>query len=196
MHTFIKILIVLSYMGASAYADDLPLVKSISQAAKSDQPNIVQPQPPDQLDKPLLLQQSLETPKLQEHSTLENTVYKTRKLYLGATPRDPKYAKYMADWETKVKKIGDQDYPEEIRRLKLSGQVQLSIFIKPDGTLAYVKLIKSSGSIRLDEAAIVLIKRAEPYDPFPEDIDARVDAIVITRTLIFPSSHSVSIKKE
>ncbi len=55
-----------------------------------------------------------------------------------------------------------RQYPREARRQQLTGSPKVEFRIQPDGSLAYVKVVQSSGSAILDAAAIRTVHRSTP----------------------------------
>ena len=63
--------------------------------------------------------------------------------------------------------------------------MQLSVWIKNDGTIHDVQIDRSSGQRVLDDAAKRIVAMAAPYAPFPPDIQRDTDILVITRNWTF-----------
>lgn len=116
---------------------------------------------------------------------LEAYQKRPRRKFLSGRTRESKYAEYMEAWRNKVELIGNQNYPDEARRRKLSGQVMLNVAIKPNGALENVSISKPSGFRVLDNAALAMVEMAAPYQPFPNSISKEVDILHITRTFEF-----------
>lgn len=112
----------------------------------------------------------------------------TRRKHFGATAKEYRFAQYTGDWQQKVERIGNLNYPEEARRQKIYGRLQLTVSIRSDGSVEKVEITKHSGYPILDAAAIRIVKLAAPYAAFPPDIARDTDVISITRTWSFTSS--------
>ncbi|MBC7160695.1 energy transducer TonB [Immundisolibacter sp.] len=108
-----------------------------------------------------------------------------REKFITARTREYKYAAYMEAWRRKVEAVGKLNYPAEARREGLSGSLVLAVRISPDGSLVDATLRRSSGHPVLDRAAQDIVRWAAPYAPFPPDIRAEADILVITRTWQF-----------
>jgi len=54
-------------------------------------------------------------------------------------------------------------YPRQARSEGIEGVCGLSFEINPDGSLAYVNLVKSSGASSLDDEALATVRRAAPF---------------------------------
>ena len=108
-----------------------------------------------------------------------------REKFITARTREYKYAAYMEAWRRKVEAVGKLNYPAEARSEGLSGSLLLTVRISPDGSLVDATLRRSSGHPVLDRAAQDIVRWAAPYAPFPPDIRAEADRLVITRTWQF-----------
>ena len=47
----------------------------------------------------------------------------------------------------------------------------MAMVVLPDGKLSRVSVVKSSGSSRLDKAAVEAVQRAAPFPPAPKSLD-------------------------
>ena len=77
-------------------------------------------------------------------------------------------AAYTTSLLNKVQRVGNMNYPEEARERGITGKVRLQMRLHPDGSLARVEVLESSGSDILDAAAQQIIRLAAPFSPFPE----------------------------
>jgi protein TonB len=84
--------------------------------------------------------------------------------------REEAVAAYTTSLLNKVQRIGNMNYPEEARERGITGKVRLELRIRPDGTLAGVSVLESSGSDILDAGAKQIIRLAAPFSPFPQDM--------------------------
>jgi len=119
---------------------------------------------------------------------------KERSKFINAATRENKYAAYMDAWRSKVERIGRINYPEEARLRKLSGNLMLTVVLRPDGTVKAIDVDRSSGNKLLDDSARRIVRLAAPYAPFPEKIRAETDLLHITRTWIFQDGNSLSTR--
>ena len=103
-----------------------------------------------------------------------------------------RFARYVDDWRLKVERVGNLNYPDEVRQKKLYGSLRLTVHIKSDGNVEKVDIDRSSGSKILDEAAVRIVQMAGPYAAFPEDIRRDTDIVGITRTWIFTRSDQLA----
>ncbi len=115
-----------------------------------------------------------------------------REKVITARTREYKYAAYMEAWRRKVEAVGKLNYPATARQQGLSGSLLLTVRIAPDGALIDTTLRRSSGHEVLDRAAQDIVRWAAPYAPFPPDIRAEVDRLVITRTWQFVDGRALA----
>ncbi len=94
-------------------------------------------------------------------------------------------AAYERAWQDKVERIGNLNYPDEARRKGMSGRLLMSVWVARDGTVKKIKIHRSSGHKVLDAAAIRIVRLAAPFAPFPKELAAETDILVITRTWNF-----------
>ncbi|NOR51898.1 MAG: TonB family protein [Gammaproteobacteria bacterium] len=114
---------------------------------------------------------------------------KPRERFITANTREYTFASYEASWRRKIERIGNLNYPEEAKRNNVSGALILDVAIKPDGSLASVNIVRSSGNQVLDDGAIYIVRLAAPFAPFSPEIRKKVDILHITRTWQFNHSN-------
>jgi len=107
---------------------------------------------------------------------------------LTASTKKAIEASYLASWVKKIERTGNLNYPQEARIKKIDGQLRLSVKINSIGEILDVKITRSSGSSVLDEAAKRILRLAEPFPPFSEELKQRADQLVIIRTWDFKSN--------
>jgi len=107
-----------------------------------------------------------------------------RRKFIGANATEYRFAQYEEDWRARVERIGTDNYPAEARG-KLYGNLQLSVTLRPDGSVESVYLDRSSGLKVLDAAALRIVRMATPFAVFPPDIRRDTDLLTITRTWFF-----------
>ena len=123
---------------------------------------------------------------------ISNFEKQPRRKYIGARTKEYKYALYAEAWRQKVETLGNMNYPEEAREKKFSGQLRMTVSLKPDGRIDNIEINQSSGFKILDEAAKKIVELGAPYAPFPEDIRKEVDILSITRTWTFTKDEHLS----
>lgn len=95
--------------------------------------------------------------------------------------------RYLARWKRQVEAYGNRNYPDTLVRQNLSGQVILEATIDKKGHVLNLAIRRSSGNPVLDNAARNLLQAAAPYPAFPDELAAKHDRLVITRTWVFTS---------
>ena len=113
-----------------------------------------------------------------------------RKKFISASTKEYEYAAYMDAWRRKVERVGNLNYPEEAKKLNLSGSLQLDVALNKDGTINQITIRRSSGEKVLDDAAIKIVELAAPYAKFPKNIENQVDILHILRTWQFINNKS------
>jgi TonB family protein len=108
-----------------------------------------------------------------------------RRKFTGAGTQEYRFVKYIEDWRVKVERVGNLNYPEEVRLNKIHGSLMLSVSINADGSLENITVSKSSGQPVLDAAAIRIVKLAAPFEPLPPEISKDTDILTISRTWKF-----------
>ncbi len=134
-----------------------------------------------------MMQRALEALRLEAQIAKEWDAYQKRpkRRFIGANAEEYRFARYVEDWRLKVERIGNMNYPEAARQMKLYGSLQLSVSIRKDGSLENVEVMKSSGQRVLDAAAIKIVQMAAPFAVFPADVKRDTDILNITRTWTF-----------
>ena len=141
-----------------------------------------------------LMRQSMEMASLQPELSAERR-WKSklpRREFISANTREYEFASYMSAWVSKVERVGNLNYPSELRRKKLHGDLVLTVGIHQNGTVESIDVRRSSGVREIDDAAIRIVRLAAPYAPLPDNITDKVDVLHITRTWRFESAFGVS----
>ena len=148
--------------------------------------SIEQPEPPLP-SAATLMQESMTMANLQPGFRLDRQSQSKlpRRKWISANTREYEFAAYMQAWVAKVERVGNLNYPEEIRRLKLVGDLIMTVGINLDGSVESIDIGRSSGLPQLDQAATRIVRLAAPYSPLPEHINATIDVLHITRTWSF-----------
>ena len=147
---------------------------------------IEQPEPPLP-SAALLMQESMTMAKLQPGIQRDRASQSKlpRRKWISANTREYEFAAYMQAWVAKVERVGNLNYPEEVRRMKLTGDLVMTVGINIDGSVESIAIQRSSGKPQLDQAATRIVRLAGPYSPLTEHINSTVDVLHITRTWRF-----------
>jgi protein TonB len=134
-----------------------------------------------------LSQRTLEVMRLEAQIARDLDTYQKlpKRRQVGIRSEEYRFARYVEDWRQKVERIGNLNYPEAARQMKLYGNLILTVSIRADGTVEKVVIERSSGHRVLDAAATRIVEMAAPYAPFPADIRRDTAVLDITRTWTF-----------
>lgn len=137
----------------------------------------------------LLMRQSMDMASLQPQVSREQQLDSQlpRRKVISANTKEYEFASYMSAWVAKVERVGNLNYPLELREKKMHGNLVLSVGIYPDGSIENIEVKRSSGIDAVDKAAVDIVTLAAPYSPLPDNIREQVDILHITRTWRFGS---------
>lgn len=111
------------------------------------------------------------------------------KTVTGIQAKKEASAAYLDRFRQKVEMFGNRYYPEEAKRLGLSGDVRLMVILNAQGGIRAVRLLESSGHTILDEAAKASVRRAMPFGRFDDDMKD-ITELRIVRTWRFDANSS------
>lgn len=100
-----------------------------------------------------------------------------RQLVISADTRESNIALYLDNWKRRIEAVGDEYFPQMEDLEGVSGSPTLEVSISASGDLAEVVIRKSSGSAVIDKAALDILRRASPFDPFPAEIRDDYDTL-------------------
>ncbi len=137
---------------------------------------------------------ALEMDRLEALISKQQDEYQKRpkRKFVGGRTKEYRYALYVEAWRQKVEKVGNLNYPEAAKDLKLYGQLQMTVSIKADGSIESIEINRSSGHKVLDAAAKHIVELGAPYAQFPEDVRKEIDILSITRTWTFTKEDSLA----
>lgn len=107
-----------------------------------------------------------------------------RRQFTGPSTKAVDYAEYVEAWRKKIELLGTEHYPEQARG-KVYGSLQLTVYIRRDGSLERIEIDRPSSHAVLNLAASRIVQLAAPFAPLPPAIAARTDVLAITRTWNF-----------
>ena len=115
--------------------------------------------------------------------------------YLSPDTVQSDTAAYQVELIEKINRVGNSNFPDEIRNRKLSGILIADLALNRNGTVNSIKVRKSSGNALLDETAVRFIRLASPFKPFTNSmIKQDTDIIHITRSYVFtPKSVKIEV---
>lgn len=100
-----------------------------------------------------------------------------RQLIISADTRESIVAAYLDNWKRRVEAVGESYLPELGDIGGISGSPTLMVRIEASGDLGEAVIRKTSGSTLLDLAALDILQRASPFNPFPPEIAAEYDTV-------------------
>ncbi len=107
-----------------------------------------------------------------------------RHQFTGPTTQAVDYAAYVEAWRQKIELLGTEHYPLEARG-KIYGDLQLTVYIRKDGSLDRVEIDRPSEHPILNLAAARIVQLAAPFAPLPPSMARNTDVFAITRTWHF-----------
>ena len=142
----------------------------------------VTPLPPGQEK----IDRDIEMARLAAEIQLRSQQYAKRpkRKFVSASTREYAWAQYLRGWVDRVERVGNLNYPDEARRRRIGGLVVISVAVRRDGSVENTRIVQSSNSPMLDNAALRIVKLSEPFAPLPRTQDDP-DVLHVTRTWQF-----------
>ena len=100
-----------------------------------------------------------------------------RQLIISADTRESVVAAYLDTWKRRIEAVGESYLPGLGDLQGISGSPTLMVAIDVTGDLTEAVIRKSSGSTVLDLAALDILQRASPFDPFPPEVSDEYDVV-------------------
>ncbi|GAB4062037.1 energy transducer TonB [Uliginosibacterium sediminicola] len=119
---------------------------------------------------------------------LRQYAQRPRKTVIAPRTRESRFALYAESWRKTVQDMGTLKFPKDVNGKPIYGSVMLSVEINRYGKVLEVKVERSSGSRRLDEAAVRIVHMASPFKPFPPEVARDTDILALVRTFNFQQS--------
>lgn len=138
-----------------------------------------------------LMQQSMQVARLQPTSDRRNH-WKSKlpkRRFISANTKEYEFATYMAAWVAKVERVGNLNYPLELKQRGVAGDLLMTVGVNKDGSVESIRVQRGSGIADLDQAAMRIVRLAAPYSPLPEEMARDIDVLHITRTWRFSSGN-------
>lgn len=107
-----------------------------------------------------------------------------RQTFTAPSARASDDARYVEAWRQRIELIGTQHYPPEARG-RIYGDLQLTVYIRRDGSLDHIQFDQPSDQAILNSAARRIVELAAPFDPLPPELAQHTDILAITRTWHF-----------
>jgi protein TonB len=91
-------------------------------------------------------------------------------LWVTPDTRESLVAPYLVAWRQKIERLGTMNFPQAAWRAPGTRNPDVEVSILADGTLEFANIVRSSGSAKLDQAVVDILKLASPFDPFPREL--------------------------
>jgi protein TonB len=114
---------------------------------------------------------------------------KRDELWVTPDTREALVAPYLVAWRTKIERLGTMNFPQAAWRAPGTRNPDVEVVILADGTLQSATVVHSSGSSKLDQAVVDILKLASPFDPFPKDLADRYRLLRFTYGWEFAGRH-------
>ena len=88
-------------------------------------------------------------------------------------------ADYINTFREHVERVGNLHYPVQARAQGITGEVRLMVIINNNGNIKAIRLLESSNSTILDEAAKQSVRQAAPFGQFTKDMKDIVELRLI-----------------
>lgn len=103
-------------------------------------------------------------------------------------------AQYMKDWEAKIERTGNLNYPEVAMKKGFSGSLTMDVGINADGSIYSIRISKSSGIKALDDAAKRIVRLSAPFAALPADLLKELDVLAIPRVWNFSDESGMTTR--
>jgi protein TonB len=100
-----------------------------------------------------------------------------RQLIVSADTLESVITVYLDNWKRRIEAVGESYIPQLVELDDITGSPTLMVAIDASGELAEAVIRKSSSSTILDLAALDILQRASPFDPFPAEVVAEYDIV-------------------
>jgi protein TonB len=107
-----------------------------------------------------------------------------KKRYISPATREEVYAIYYDALRRRIEERGTRDFPS-YNGAKLYGELIMNVTIDAAGRVAEAEIVQSSGTRRLDQQALAIVRAAAPFGPFSPAMRVQADQIVVTSRFRF-----------
>ncbi|HEX6929015.1 MAG TPA: TonB family protein [Gammaproteobacteria bacterium] len=102
---------------------------------------------------------------------------KLREKVISVNTRESIYARYLDQWRRQVERVGNANYPDEVRRRGMEGSLILEVSLNGNGTIRDLAVRRKSSHPMLDDAALRILRLAAPFPPFTDAMRAETDVL-------------------
>jgi len=119
-----------------------------------------------------------------------------RQLIISADTRESVIAAYLDNWKRRIEGVGASYLPQLGKLDNITGSPTLMVRIDVSGELLEAVIRQSSGSTILDLAALDILRRASPFNPFPPGVSAEYDTVRFEYKWLFAEQLVTSSRDE
>lgn len=101
----------------------------------------------------------------------------SREAFITPDTRESRLAPYLDGWKRKIERIGTLNYPLAARQRFNQRNPVVEVVIVANGQLRSAVIQQSSGDAAMDQAALNILRRAAPFDPFPANLKRDYDQL-------------------
>jgi periplasmic protein TonB len=100
----------------------------------------------------------------------------SREAFITPDTQESRLAPYLDSWKRKIERVGTLNYPLQARQFNNRNPV-VEVVIGANGALKSAVIQQSSGDPAVDQAALNILRRAAPFDPFPARLKRDYDQL-------------------
>jgi len=115
---------------------------------------------------------------------IEDYNKRPKRLTYGVNAVGVNYARYVADWATRIERIGTERYPADARGRQYDSLI-ITVEIDKHGNVIDVVINKKSKYEALNRAVKQIVYAGQPYERFPPEMARDGDILQIVRTWTF-----------
>ncbi len=115
---------------------------------------------------------------------IEDYNKRPRRLTFGVNAVGVQYARYVADWASRIEKIGTERFPPEARGQQYDSLI-ITVEIDKHGNVLDVTINQKSKFEALNRAVKQIVYAGQPYERFPPEMVKEGDILQIVRTWTF-----------
>jgi protein TonB len=115
---------------------------------------------------------------------IEDYNKRPRRLTFGVNAVGVQYARYVADWASRIEKIGTERFPTEARGQQYDSLI-ITVEIDKHGNVLDVTINRKSKFEALNRVVRQIVYAGQPYERFPPEMAKEGDILQIVRTWTF-----------
>jgi protein TonB len=101
----------------------------------------------------------------------------TREAFITPDTRESRLAPYLDGWKRKIEKVGTLNFPLAAHRRFATRNPVIAVVIGARGNLKEAVIQESSGDAAMDQAALAILRKAAPFNPFPANLKRDYDQL-------------------